>query len=409
MTHRSIKLLIAAGLVTTLGSQVGWLPDGLSLSPAAASEQGDDHGEKEAGGHEEEESGVLMLDPDKLGGLKLSTAKVSKGELALTLDLPGEVQWDAGRIAHVVPRISGVVSEVDKALGDLVQEGDILAKLDSGELASTKAGYLAALAREEMAQANFDREKALWEQKISAEQDYLEAKNNLAEIQIQKQLAHRQLHAIGVPSEEIEGLATAPESELTLYRLKSPLSGVVVERHIVRGEMLDSDSQAYLIADPSHVWVIASVYAKDIAQVQVGQTAQVSLKAYPGRVFGGDITWIADAVDEQTRTLKVRVEVDNPDGFFKPGMFASIALAVAKKSDILTIPAAAIQIQAGEAIVFVDEGGGRYERREVRVGIRSQGTVEIIDGLLGGERVVTSGSFILKSELEKEGFGGDHH
>jgi membrane fusion protein, heavy metal efflux system len=182
-----------------------------------------------------------------------------------------------------------------------------------------------------------------------------------------------------------------------------------VERHIVRGEMLGPDSQAYLIADPSHVWVIASVYEKDIAQVRLGQSAKVILKAYPGRVFGGDITWIADAVDEQTRTLKVRVEVDNPDGLLKPGMFASVTLAVSQRSDILTIPLSALQTQGGETIVFVDEGGGRFERREVQVGIRSADAVEIIDGLLGGERVVTNGSFILKSELEKEGFGGDHH
>jgi membrane fusion protein, heavy metal efflux system len=408
MTIRNIKLLAAAGLVSVYGALAG-LPGGMGPSATFAAEQQE---ASAGGGHGEEEGeigGALVLDTDKLGGLKLGTAKVSKGTLALTLDLPGEVKWDTGRIAHVVPRVTGVVAQVKSTLGDVVSEGDVLAVLDSGDLASAKSGYLAALAREQMEQANFDREKTLWEQKISAEQDYLEAMNALTEAQIEKRLAERQLHAIGVPDEEVQGLAAAPESELTVYRLKAPLSGVVVERHIVRGEMLGPDSQAYLVADASRVWVIASIYEKDIAQVKLGQSAEVMLRAYPSRVFRGDITWVADAVDEQTRTLKVRIEVDNPEGLLKPGMFASIALAVAQKSDILTIPVSALQTQGGETIVFVDEGGGRFERREVTVGIRSADAVEIVEGLLGGERVVTDGSFILKSELEKEGFGGDHH
>lgn len=164
----------------------------------------------------------------------------------------------------------------------------------------------------------------------------------------------------------------------------------------------------YRIADLRTVWVIASVYEKDIARVGKGQAASVTTKAYPDRKFRGRVTWVADTVDERTRTLKVRIEVDNGDRKLKPGMFIRADVVFGGRDKILMIPATAVRRQGGETIVFIDEGGGRFERRDVALGVGSNGVVEVRSGLKPGERVVAAGSFTLKSELEKEGFGGGH-
>ena len=129
---------------------------------------------------------------------------------------------------------------------------------------------------------------------------------------------------------------------------------------------------------------------------------------YADRSFAGKVAWIADIIDEGTRTLKIRVEMDNKDRLLKSGMFAKIALGVETKRNAITVPPSAIQTQNGESIVFVAEGGGRFERREVTLGTRAAFKQEILSGLQAGEKVVTSGSFILKSELEKAGFEAGH-
>ncbi|MEL0108394.1 MAG: efflux RND transporter periplasmic adaptor subunit, partial [Rhodospirillaceae bacterium] len=164
----------------------------------------------------------------------------------------------------------------------------------------------------------------------------------------------------------------------------------------------------YRLANLDKIWVIASVYEKDVAGIKLEQTASITLKAYPKKSFQGKVTWIADAFDEKTRTMKIRIEVENTARLLKPGMFARVALAIEQIDGVLTVSPLAIQRQGGEAIVFVDEGGGRFERREVEIGRRSLSAIEIRKGLKRGERVVTAGSFILRSELEKEGFGGGH-
>ena len=182
----------------------------------------------------------------------------------------------------------------------------------------------------------------------------------------------------------------------------------IIEKHITTGASVDQKEPIFRIADLQNVWVIASVYEKDIARMKKGQSASVRTKAHADSVFEGKITWVADTMDERTRTLKVRIEVDNTKRLLKPGMFVRANVVVDAKEDVISVPAAAVRRQGGETIVFVDEGGGRFERREVEIGSQAGGRVEVRKGLKSGERVVAEGSFILKSELEKEGFGGGH-
>src|SRR5262249_13445730 len=162
-----------------------------------------------------------------------------------------------------------------------------------------------------------------------------------------------------------------------------------IEKHVAVGNQVTDSTALFRLANLERVWVIASVFEKNMAQVALGQTAKVTVAAYPDREFEGRVTWIANLVDEKTRTLKVRIEVDNADRALRPGSFARVRLATSSR-EMLAVPAEAVQRQKAETIVFVDAGDGLFKRREVTVGARSRDAVEILSGLEVGEKVVSS-------------------
>ncbi len=382
----------------------------------AVDDEGHDNheGHDDDEGHDDHEEGIVHLNADKLRALQLSTATVRHGTLSLTLELTGEVHWNATRVAHVVPRVPGVVRNVNKRLGDAVKAGEMLAVLDSRELASAKAAYLASIARESLAESNFSREERLWNQKVSSERDYLEAQNVLAEARIEKRLTHLHLHAIGVSDSEVKGLPEASDSELTLYRMTSPFAGVVVEQHVVQGEMLKDDSQAFVIVDPSNIWLIGRAYERDLRLLKKGQKAAVRLDAFPDELFEGSIEYIADQLDSETRTVDVRVVLDNRESRLRSGMFGVMSVFADGASDKtkhtagLLVPRAAVQRVKKGFVVFQQTDPATF--RVVAVEIRGQSRKHaLVTGeLRAGDKVAMGDTFVLKSEAAKEEMGGGH-
>ena len=407
MKNRTLPLFFAVAL-----SGFAVAITGCGKGHTAGDEHGghEDHAGETGDGEEGEngESEVTLTDSQiKLAEIK--TAFVSRGDIYIELPLLGEVTLNQDRLAHIVPRIPGIVKAVHKMLGDRVRAGDVLATIGSRELADAKAAYLAAHERVALAQANFTREEGLWKEKISSKKEYLDAKQALAETRIELRSAEQKLRVLGFSSEYLKtSLLTEPGESFTQYDITAPFDGTIIEKHIAQGEIVGEDADLYALCNLDTVWVIGSVYERDIARIKQGQIAKVRVAAFADRSFAGKVTWIADIMDEHTRTLKIRVEVANRDRLLKPGMFAKIVLGVETKRNVITVPPSAIQTQKGETIVFVAEGGGRFERREVTLGTRTTFKQEVISGLQAGEKVVTSGSFILKSELEKEGFEAGH-
>lgn len=375
-------------------------------------EKNDDHDDHE--GHKGGEEGVVHLSPNKLRALNLSTATVRHGALSLTLELAAEVRWNATQVAHVVPRVPGVVRRVHKGIGDSVREGEELAFLDSRELATAKAAYLAALARAQLAQINHDREERLWKQEVSAERDYLEAQTALTESQIEQRLTHLHLHALGVSDRDVSALTKAPDSELTLYRMTAPFDGVIVDKHIARGEMLKDDSQAFLIVDHSNVWVIGRAYERDLRLLRKEQKATVRLDAFPGELFEGSVDYIASQLDAETRTVGVRVVLDNPDSRFRSGMFgvmsvfANPSLNDRNHLSGLIVPRAAVQRVKGGFVVFRKTEPGVFRMLPVKVGGQSKEFALVSGDLRAGDLVAIGDTFVLKSESAKEEMGGGH-
>ncbi len=208
-----------------------------------------------------------------------------------------------------------------------------------------------------------------------------------------------------VKAGDVMGLVETPELLGKSLELKAPIDGRITERKSTAGEHIGKETEIYTISDPTDLWVLAEVKERDIGAVQVGQEAALAVLAYPGETFRGKVVLLGNRVEAESRTLEVRVEVNNADGRLKPGMFADVEIATTAIKDVLVISDQALQTLEDEQIVFVALGDTKFEKRVVKTGLEQHGRVQITEGLKEGDRVVTEGSFILKSELLKGELG----
>ena len=188
--------------------------------------------------------------------------------------------------------------------------------------------------------------------------------------------------------------------------VKAPIDGVITERKSTAGESIAKDTEIYMISDPADLWVMAEIKERDIGQVKIGQDASFTVLAYPNESFHGKVVRIGNRVEEESRTLEVRIEVNNADGRLKPGMFADIEIVTTVQENVLLISDSALQTEGDDQIVFVALNDSKFEKRVVKTGMEQHGRVQVIDGVKPGEKVVTTGSFILKSEMLKGELGG---
>lgn len=361
----------------------------------------DGHGHAhENGEHGEHEEGIVKLSPEALKTNGIEVAEAAPGKLERTITLPGEVRLNADRVAHIVPRVSGMVREVRKNLGDAVTPGEVIAILDSKELADAKAADLAAASRHELAKGNLERIQKLFEKKIAPEEELLKARQALAETDIDHRTAEAKLHALGLTQEQVENLHDEKDTDYSRYEIKAPFAGTVIEKHITLGEVVNPDTSSFVLADLSNVWIDATVYPQDIPHVIVGRSVIVSAAGVD--THRGEITYVSPKVDEGTRTGMARVVVPNADGHWRPGMFVRADLVVSEENARIVVPDSAIQTIENQPIVFVEEHGG-FEKRPIVIGRKSGTHCEILSGLNAGERYAMTGTFILKAELGKAG------
>ena len=367
--------------------------------------------------HESPETGARLENEEQEGKVRLSDAQISEFRIELAtagpqrleveVSLPGEVAVNADRLAHIVPRVPGVVKEVRKTVGDVVKAGDVMAVLESRQLAEAKANFLAARSRVELAKATFGREERLWKKEIGSEQEYLEAKNALAEAEIGLRSLKQSLHALGLSESEVAKLPEEPDTALTRHEITAPFEGEVIERHIVQGEMLKEDSQAFVVADLSTVWVNLTVYQKNLSLVRTGQKTRIST-GHGLTEFSGSIAYVSPLVEEATRTATARVVLENPAGTLRPGLFVTAEITVAELEVSVAVPRTALVTIDEHSVVFAQTDDG-FTQREVEVGRSDKTHVEIISGLSAGQTCVVGGAFSLKAELEKEAFGEEGH
>ena len=375
-------------------------------SPSGSAGKGPEAQKEHAGedDHEDEKAIRLTEAQRKEFGIELATA--GSGPLKIQVELPGEIVPNADRVAHVVPRVPGVVREVRKVLGDHVRRGEILMVLDSKELADNKAAFLSAREKLDLAKSNYDREEDLWKKKISPTQDYLQAKQAQSEARIELRSAEQKLHALGFSDDYLVQLPSQPDVSYIRYEVIAPFDGVIIEKHAALGEVQKEDAESFRIADLSTVWVNLGVYQKDIPSVRVGQPVVVSA-GHGISDMTGEISYIGPLVGEQTRTATARVVLPNRGGQLRPGLFVTGRVTLSTVPVPILVSMTALQTIDEKTVVFVEDEDG-FEPRAVTVG-RSNGThVEIISGLKSGQKYVSAGAFTLKAQLAKGSFGDGH-
>lgn len=365
----------------------------------------------EAGGRKYEWSysqveGKVTLSDAQLTSSGITIAEVGPRRMVTTFELPGQVRTNDTRSAHVLARLSGAVSEVLKQEGDHVRKGDLLAVIDSRELADAKATYLAAVHHREFLAGAAAREELLWRKKIAAERDYLEAKRVLDEAELSERLAAQSLIAIGVPRESLAGLAAAPAETMTRYEVRAPLDGRVTMRDVSVGESVAGADHLFTVADLSTVWVDITVYAKDLTMVREGQEATIRSSDL-GISVTGRVSFVGPLVGEDTRAATARIVLANPREQWRPGLFVNVELVRESAVVKLAVAVEAIQTFRDWQVVFV-RYGNQFEARPLTLG-RSDGKyVEVLAGLTPGVRYAATNSFAVKAEIGKLGATHDH-
>ena len=304
--------------------------------------------------------------------------------------------------------IDGRVQEIFVNQGDYVKKGQILAKIVNFQIGEIKGEYLKSKAELEFAKGNLQRVRSLLENDVSSKKSLLLAQAEYEKAKGEFLAVREKLVSIGLIDEDIVRLGESEDINLPTLEIKAPISGKIVERNITVGEYIESTKNLFRIIDISKLWVDAQIYEKDISKVKLGQKVDVILKAYPDKIYKGEIIYIGDVLNSDTKTITVRTILNNPENILKPYMFSTLRIYYGDGKNRLTVPISAVESDNEEKFVFVVEDGNVFEKRNVICGIESDGLTEIIAGLDEGENVVIKGSFILRSELEKSKLSGEH-
>lgn len=400
------KKVIIIGLILAVALGGGFLYRFTNLKSGGKEQAGKKeavHEEEKAGGHEEPGSVKMTAEMQKQNGVIVAQVKMQR--LGGVISATGKVEANADRIAHVSPRISGKIVAVSASLGDSVSAGQSLATLDSVELGEALGRYHQSKTKLALAQSNMERIRNLVEKKIAARKEILRAETDFKTAQTELHTDEERLSLYGVSISDLK----RDNHKKPLLPVRSPIGGTVTEKHAIVGELSDPSKSLYTIADLSSVWVVVDINEKDLAKIHRGQSASVAVGAFPDLKLKGRITYIADLVDQSTRTVKARVEVANPGRKLKPEMFATVELALADDAPpVLAVPEDALQDLDGKKVLFVAENETEFAARQVQPGRTAGGMVEIVSGLKEGENYAVKGSFILKSEVKKGEMTDEH-
>ena len=345
-----------------------------------------------AGGADEEPlaANQIKLSTDKVQKLGVRTEAAQLRTLDRLVRASGRIEPDERRVYAISPKFEGYVERLHvNVTGQAVAKGQALFEVYSPELVSAQREYAIAV------------------QGVSTLKDA----DSQAQMGMQ-QLADASLARLrnwDISEAQIKALTETGATTRTLS-LRSPVSGIVMEKKALQGMRFMPGEALYQIADLSSVWVIADVFEQDIALVKNGAKATVNINAYPGKTFTGRVAYVYPTLTAETRTVPVRVELANPGGLLKPGMFAQVELPVDAKGQVVTVPVSAVIDSGTRQIVLIDQGAGRYASREVKLGARSDTYVEVLDGVDDGEPVVVAANFLIDAESNLQaalgGLGG---
>lgn len=346
---------------------------------------------------------VRLVSADMTRRTGLTFSEVARQPLTHSVTCNAEIAYDGNRFAQLSSRVPGVVREVRVDLGAKVARGDVLAVIDSPELAAAKSDLLQAMSSVALQSKSFERESALEKTGLSPLRDVQEIENRLTEARITESRAAQKLRLLGLSEEEVARLRETSDTS-SLLPLAVPFAGEVVERTAVIGETVETSRMLISVADTARMWAMLD-WAEPRVQLRVGMPVTLQLEGFEGDSFAGQITWVSTKIDPRTRTLKARAEFENPEGLLKANMFGQASVQMRDNEQVLVVPKEAVQWDGCCNMVFVKENDTTFEPRKVRLGLAKEDLFEVRDGVREGEQVVVAGSFLLKTEILKGEIG----
>jgi membrane fusion protein, heavy metal efflux system len=334
---------------------------------------------------------LFTIPQDQMAHVQVVTVQPAK--LTRVLRLSGNVSYNAFKTTPVITQVGGPVSRILAVPGERVRAGQPLLTISSPDYSLMRASYLKARDTYHVADKNYARAQDLYAHNAIAERDLLQAESDRNQAQADLDATEQALKILGIPKpDELEKMVSSPEIPLL-----SPIGGVVVERDVAPGQLLQAGvTQAFVVSDMSTVWILANVYQGDLAFVKVGDGVNVTTDAYPD-TFHGKISFVSPALDPNTRTLQARIEVENAGERLKNNMYCVATVTAGAIQDALSVPdASVLRDDENQPFVYVASGANQFGRRPVDIGESQGGQTQILKGLSAGERVVGDGSLFLQ-------------
>ena len=393
----TMSFLVALLTALALSLVAGCGSDG---EDAAKPGKKDEHAAGKEENHKDE--GLIKLSDEEASRAGIKTQALEEQQLADTVMVTGTIEANRERIAHVLPRVPGRITNVFAKLGDQVKQGQTLASIESIEVGEAFSAHAQAVTEADVAAKALERAERLHAEQIIPGKEYQRARAEFEKTRTQARAAADKLKMLGVSPNAAEKLGAVSRFPVT-----APLTGAVIERKAVLGELATGDEPLFTVADLSTVWVEASIAEAELGRVRPGAIAKVRLSAYPDEVFEGKVGHVSAVLDRETRTAKAIVALDNRKGLLKPAMFASIAIQTANARKVLALPQSAVTLVQGLPNVFIEQAGG-FEARPIELGERSDGTVIVKSGVKPGELVVTDCTYARKARLLKSQISSGH-
>ena len=352
--------------------------------------------------HDDGHEASVALSDEQVRDSAIELATVAGGDLQNHFLAPGTIVQDANHVARVSVRVLGTVAELKKGIGDKIQKGEVLAVIESREVADAKSEYLAALPTNELQQTLAARFKALADTKALAETDYLRARLAAQDSQIRVNSARQKLLALGLLEGEIADLPHQAAQSMHKQELRSPISGVIAERRVDLGALVGREgleSELFVIVNLDRVWVDLTVAPSDVPKVS--ENVEVSIKAAAtGLTAKARVSFISPMLDQNTRSARVVAALDNADHQWRPGTYVTAEIPLNGPPAEILIAKAALQTVKNEPVAFV-RTGDKFEVRKLKLGREDDDRVEVLSGLAAGERIAVTNTFTIKAELEK--------
>jgi cobalt-zinc-cadmium efflux system membrane fusion protein len=348
---------------------------------------------------------VVKFDaPDVAADAGFELAEVQSRSITSTVECNAVIDFDGDRYTELAAQVPGMVAAVHKDFGERVARGAALVTITSPNLGAAKASYLQAEATYRLWEENHGRQTTLLERGLSSDKELLESETHLAEARIALSSAQQELYGLGLSIEQVDAVRKSGDTSPS-YVLRAPFAGVVVDRSIAVGEIVEPSETLFSVADVSRMWALLDVYESDARGIRVGQPVVLRVEGLSGESYGAHITWVSSRVDADTRTLPARAELDNPGGELRANMFARAIVSVRDRQDAVVVPKAAVQWEGCCNVVFVQKSETVYQPRKVHLGTAAGNVYEVLGGVSAGEVIVTQGSFLLKTEIMKGNIG----